>query len=72
MAAHLQFKTSPKLFDQANKVTNEHIKRVAQILAKRGKASIDDPTKVKALCKEVVAVFARTNGSPYNTINCRR
>jgi hypothetical protein len=25
LAAHLQFKTSPKLFEQANKATNEHI-----------------------------------------------
>ena len=37
LAAHLQFKTSPKLFEQANKATNEHIKRAAQILAKREK-----------------------------------
>ena len=59
LAAHLQFKTSPKLFEQANKATNEHIKRVARILAKRGKASIDDPAEVKALCKQVVAVSAR-------------
>ncbi len=36
LVAHLQFKTSPKLFDQANKATNEHVKRAAQILAKRG------------------------------------
>jgi hypothetical protein len=35
LAAHLQFKTSPKLFEQANKATNEHIKRAAQNLAKR-------------------------------------
>jgi hypothetical protein len=46
LAAHLQFKTSPKLFEQANKATNEHIKRAAQILAKRGKASIDDSAAV--------------------------
>ena len=72
LAAHLQFKTSPKLFEQANKATNEHIKRAAQILAKRGKASIDDPAEVKALCKQVVAVSARTVGSPYNAINYRR
>ena len=44
LAAHLQFKTSATLLEQANKATNEHIKRAAQILAKRGKASIDDPT----------------------------
>ena len=50
LAAHLQFKTSPKLFEQASKASNGH-KRAAQILAKRGKASIDDPTEVKALCK---------------------
>jgi hypothetical protein len=25
-ASHLQFKTLPKLFEQANKATNEHIK----------------------------------------------
>ena len=31
-AAHLQLKTSLKLFEQANKATNEHIKRAAQIL----------------------------------------
>ena len=35
LAAHLQFKTSQKIFEQANKATNEHIKRAAQILAKR-------------------------------------
>ena len=72
LAAHLQFKTSPKLFKQANKATNEHIKRAAQILAKRRKACIDDPAEVKALCKQVVAVSARTVGSPYNAINYRR
>ena len=44
LAAHLQFKTLPKLFDQANKATSEQNKRATQILAKRGKASIDDPT----------------------------
>jgi hypothetical protein len=72
LAAHLQFKTSPKLCEQANKATNEHIKRATQILAKRGKASIDDPTEVKALCKQVVAISAGTLGSPYNAINYRR
>jgi hypothetical protein len=73
LASHLQFKTSPKLVEQANKVTNEHIKRVAQIFAKRGKSSIDDPAEVKALYKQVVAAFARTIGSPlYNVINYRR
>ncbi len=35
LAAHLQFKTSPIFFEQANKATNEHIKRAARILAKR-------------------------------------
>jgi hypothetical protein len=60
LAAHLQFKTSPILFEQANKATNEHIKRAAQILAKRGKASINDHAEVKALCKQVVAVSTRT------------
>ena len=72
LAAHLQFKTSPKLFEQANKATNKHIKREAQILAKRGKASIDDPAEVKVVCKQVVTVSARTVGSPYNSINYRR
>ncbi len=72
LASHLQFKTSPKLFEQANKVANEHIKRANQILAKRGKPSIDDPAEVKALCKQVVGVSARTVGSPYNAINYRR
>ena len=72
LAAHLQFKTSPKSCEQANKAANEHIKRASQILAKRRKASIDDPTKVKALCKQFVAVYARTVGSPYNVINYRR
>ncbi len=43
-----------------------------QILAKRGKASIDDLAEVKALYKQVVAVSARTIGSPYNAINNRR
>jgi hypothetical protein len=71
-AAHLQFKTSPRLFEQANKATNEHIKRAAQILANRGKASVDDPTEVKALCNKVVAVSAPTIGSPYSAINYRR
>jgi len=51
LAARLQFKTLPKLFEQANKATNEHIKRVDQILAKRENASMDDPAEVKALCK---------------------
>jgi hypothetical protein len=60
LAAHLQFKTSPKLFEQAKKATNEHIKRAAQILAKREKASLDDTTEVKAVCKHVVVVSART------------
>ena len=50
LAARLQFKTLPKLFEQANKATDEHIKRATQIPAKRGKASIDDPSEVKALC----------------------
>ena len=71
-AAHLQFKTSPKLFEQANKVNNEHIKRASQILVERGEASIDDPAKIKASCKQVVAIVARTVGSPYNAINYRR
>ncbi len=53
-AAHLQFQTSPKLFEQANKATNEHIKRASQILAKRGKASMDDPAKDKALRKNLL------------------
>jgi len=48
LAARLQFKTSPKLFEQANKATNEHIKRAAWILAKKEKTSIDDPAEVKA------------------------
>jgi hypothetical protein len=51
LAARFQFKTLPKLFEQANKTTNEHNERAAQILAKRGKSSIDDPAEVKALCK---------------------
>jgi len=72
LAAHRQFKTPPKLFEQANKATNEHIKRVAQMFAKRGKASIDDPTEIKALCKQIVAVSERTIGSPYNAINYKR
>jgi hypothetical protein len=63
LAAHLQFITSPKLFKQANKATNEHIKRAAQSLPKIGKASIDDPAEVEALCKQVVAVSAHTIGS---------
>ena len=63
LAAHLQFRTSPKLCEQASKATNEHIKRAAQILAMRGKASIGNPTEVKVLCKQVVAVSARTIGS---------
>jgi len=46
LAAHLQFKSSPKLFEQGNKATNEYIKHAAQILAKRGKASIDYPAEV--------------------------
>ena len=71
-AAHLQFKTSPKLFEQTNKATIEHIKRASQILAKRGKASIVDPAEVKALCKQVATMFARIVGSPYNAINYRR
>jgi hypothetical protein len=71
-AAHLHFKTSPKLFEQANNVTNEHIKRAAQILAKRRKASIDDSAEVKALCKQFVVVVACSIGSPYNAINYRR
>ena len=72
LATHLQFKTSPKFVEQANKTTNERIKRAAQIRAKRGNTSIDDPTEVKALCKQVVAVSAKTIGSPYNDINYRR
>ena len=72
LATHLQFKSSPKLFETANKGTNEHIKRTAQILAKRGKPSIDDPEEVKALWKQVIAVSARTIGSPYNAIFYRR
>ena len=72
LAAHLQFKTSPKLFEQANKATHEHITRATQILAKREKASIDDPSEIKALCKQGVAVCARAIGSPYNAINYGR
>jgi hypothetical protein len=45
------------LFEQANKATKVDIKRAAQIFAdNRGKAGIDDPVEVKALCKQVVAV----------------
>ena len=44
LATQLQCKTSPKLFEQANKATYGHIERATQILAKREKASIDDPT----------------------------
>jgi hypothetical protein len=69
LAAHLQFKTSPKLFEQANKETNKQIKRAAQILATRGKASIEDPAEVKTLCKQVVAISVLTVGSPYNANN---
>jgi len=47
-------------------------KRAAQILAKREKASIDDPAEVKDLCKQVSAVSTRKVGSPYNAINYRR
>jgi len=73
LAAHLQIKTSPTLFEQANKATNGHIKRVPQILAKRGKTRIDDPAvEVNALCKQVVAFIAQTIGSSYNAINYRR
>ena len=73
LTTHLQFKTSPKLFEQANKATNEHIKRAAHFLAKRLKACIGNPAEVKALCKQVVAVYARTIGSPYySDINYRR
>jgi len=72
LATHLQIKTSPKLFEQASNATNEHIKRATRILFRRGKASIDNPAEVKALCKQVVAVPARTVGSPYNAINYRR
>ena len=72
MAAHLQFKTSPKLFEQAKKASNEHIKRAAQILAKRGIASIHVSAEVKAVCKQFVAVSARLIGSPYNAIDYRR
>ncbi len=71
-AAHLQLKTSPNLFEQANKATIQHIKRATRILAKRGKAIIDDPAEFKALCKQCVAVFARTVDSPYNAINYRK
>jgi hypothetical protein len=63
LAACLQFKTSPKLFEQANKATDEHTKRGTQIPVKRGKTSIGDPSEVKALCQQVVAVSARTLGS---------
>ena len=35
LEARLQFKTSPKIFEQANKATNEYIKRANQNLAKR-------------------------------------
>jgi hypothetical protein len=34
LVAHLQFKTSPTLFEQANKATKEIIKRGTKILAK--------------------------------------
>ncbi len=72
LASHLQFKTSPNLCEQANKATKEHIQRAAQILAKRGQASVHYPKEVKVVCKQVVAVFARTVGSPYNAINHTR
>jgi hypothetical protein len=45
LAAHLRFKTSPKLFEQSNKATNEQLKRAAEILSKREKVSIDDPVE---------------------------
>jgi hypothetical protein len=46
LATRLPFKTSPKFFEQANNATSEHIKRAAQIFAKREKASMDDPAEV--------------------------
>jgi hypothetical protein len=56
--------TSPKLFEQANKATNEQIKREAHILANGLIASIDGPAEVKALCKQVVSYFEHIFGSP--------
>jgi len=64
LVTHLQFKTLPKLFEHVKKSNNKYVKRATQILAKRDKSIIHNPTEVKALCKQVVAVSARINGSP--------
>jgi hypothetical protein len=72
LTPYLKFKTSSKLFEQANKAINELIKRATQNLAKRGKTSIDDPAKVKALCKQAIVVYAWAIRSPYNAIYYRR
>jgi hypothetical protein len=62
LAAHLHFKSSPKLCEQANKATNEHIKRAAQNLAKREKASIHDPAKVKLCASKLFKHMHRQSG----------
>jgi hypothetical protein len=74
LAAHLQLKNSPKIFKQANKATIMSTLSAQRrfLLSEENQAYIDDPAEVKALCKQVVTVSARTVGSPYKAINYRR
>ena len=71
LAAHLQFKASPDQFHTANQATADHIKRSAEILAKRGRPRQSDPPPVHALCKQVTAVAARVPGSHYSAKHFR-
>ena len=53
LASHLAFKTSPGRFKTASNATNEHVKRVAAIIARRGRPKAEDAEEVKALHSQV-------------------
>ena len=69
LATYLSFKTSPSRFQTASRATSEQVKRVAEIVARRGRPKATDPPEVKALYSQVVAVSARVPGSPFNALS---
>ena len=69
LASYLSFKTSPSRFQTASRATSGHVKRVAEIVARRGRPKATDAPEVKALHSQVVAVSARVPGSPFNALN---
>lgn len=57
LASHLAFKTSPGRFKTASNATNEHVKRVAEIIARRGRPKAEDAEEVKALHSQVESSY---------------